>query len=116
MLHLLIERENEEMLRPAARTLKFPDGEVRRVETYKLIWSWFDRCEAYEFTPDTDELLDNTLKCMELKGIEAGEALEQVVCYIVLSYEHEGLDITDDNIDLLVARRQMSEWHARKSK
>ena len=42
MLTDLIERDNEERLRVSSRSLEFPDGETRRIETYRLVWRWFD--------------------------------------------------------------------------
>ena len=46
MLTDLIERDNEERLRVSSRSLEFPDGETRRIETYRLVWRWFDHLIA----------------------------------------------------------------------
>lgn len=58
----LLEREQEELFRTSVRDIDFPDGKTRRIETYRLVWRWYDRAAEYEFGPDKDWLLNIVLK------------------------------------------------------
>ena len=114
MLDYLIDREKEEMFRVSTRILSFPDSEDRRIETYRLVWAWFDRVVGYEFGPDEDHILDLTLKCAGEEGLPLNEALGKVLNHLVRSYETDGLDMTDDPIALTLARKGVERFHAKK--
>lgn len=106
MLSYLIEREKEEMFRTSTRTLDFPDGETRKIEAYRLVWSWFDRVIAYRFGPDEEELLNLTLEYASKGKVSLGEALGWALDGFVRVMETEGGgDITDDNVCLVASRR-----------
>lgn len=116
MLDYLMARDQEEVLRTTARRLRFPDGETRRVEAYRLIWSWFDRAIAYEFGPDQDELLGLTIKCAEEEALPLGRALGRVLNYVIERDEARGMDYTDDNVALLLAKRAVTTFHKSKER
>lgn len=110
----LIAREQDEMLRISTRTLTFPDGETRRVETYRLTWAWFDRLIAYDYAPDEAHILKTALACAAEERRTIGDALTRVVEFFVLRTEDRVGDVTDDNLPLLVAQRRMDKRRARK--
>lgn len=115
MFPYLYEREKEEMLRTDKRTLLFPDGERREIETFRLVWRWFDRVIAYEFGPDETELLTLALEYSELGKMDVAEALGWALEGFVHVMETDGgADITDDNIDLLIAKRAVGRFDASK--
>lgn len=116
MLSYLHEREREEMYRTSARSLVFPDGKARRVEAYRLVWSWFDRAIAYEFGPDQREILELTLKCAKEESLGLEEALGRVLNYVIQRDEVGGMDYTDDDLQLLLAKRGMEKFQERKSR
>ena len=114
MLTDLIERDNEERLRVSSRSLEFPDGETRRIETYRLVWRWFDHLIDYEFAPNEADVLRYTLNCSRDENRTLHEALGRVVEYLVVSYEgSSGIDLTDDPLHLLVARQAVARFHER---
>lgn len=116
MLNYLNEREQEEWFRTSTRHLCFPDGKTRRVEAYRTTWTWYDRALAYEFGPDEEEILGLTLKCAKEETLNLGEALGRVLNYVIERDEKNGLDYTDDNISLLLAKRAITEFHKRKER
>ena len=116
MFDYLIQRENDEMFRTSVRRLTFPDGVVREVEAYRLVWTWFDRSIAYEFGLEEDEILDLTVKCAEQEELELGPALGRVLDYTVSEIEASGGDYTDDNIELLLAKRGLRNFYERKGR
>lgn len=115
MFDRLIERDKEEALRCSRRTLEFPDGTLRDIEAFRVVWRWFDNLIAYEFAADHDEILDYVLRTMEAQGCDEGEALGLVVEHLVTGTELRGGDVTDDNLVLHVARRQQAKWNARRA-
>lgn len=110
----LIAREQDEMLRTSTRTLNFPDGETRRVESYRLTWAWFDRLIAYDYAPDEAHILKTALACAVEENRSIGDALTRVVEFFVLRTEDRVGDVTDDNLPLLVAQRRMHKRRAGK--
>lgn len=108
MLRFLIERENEEILRPAARTLFFPDGTTHNIETYRLIWRWFDRLIECDFAPTEQRLLHYTLRCQEEEGLSLNDALVKVIGFFVQDLESLKLDVTDFDINALAAKKVAS--------
>lgn len=115
MIDYLIEREREENFRTSARTLTFPDGETRRIEAYRLVWTWFDRAIAYEFGPSEPDILATTLDCAKEENLPLEAALGRVLDYIVRQDEAAGMDYTDDNPELFLAKRAIRKFHARKA-
>ena len=114
MLEYLIEREREENFRTSPRTLTFPDGETRRIEAYRLVWTWFDRAVAFEYGPTEDQILATTLKCAAEENLPLDQALARVLNYYVQSGEAVGLDYTDHNIQRLLASQAQRTFHQRK--
>jgi hypothetical protein len=114
MLSYLIDRENEEMLRVSSRALTFPDGEPRRIETYRLVWLWFDRLITAPYGPDETTLLEHTLMWAEEKNRPLDQALGELVEYTVQVMEEKGMDITDDPYPLMLAREGLATFEARK--
>ena len=114
MFDYLKERELEEAFRITTRRLHFPDGEHRSVSAYRLIWRWYDRALAYEFGPDKDEILNLTLKCAVEEKLPLDQALGCVLDFVVALGESEGLDYTDDNLPLFVAKESMQKFYDRK--
>ena len=114
MLAYLIERENEEMLRTLARTLSLPDGQLCRIEVYRIVWLWFDRLVAYEFAPSELEILALAVKCSEEENLSLGDALGCVIDYLVQTWEQSSLDITDDALEALAARKALTEFSKRR--
>ena len=113
----LMEREQDNLLRTATRTLRFPDGTSRKVTAYRLCWVWFDRILGPYFGHDYDELLGFVLKCMETDGVDEGEALKRVLGQVVWEDEvRMGVDYTDDPFLLDVARAQVAKFEARKER
>lgn len=116
MLDYLVERENEEMFRTSLRELKFPDGETRRIETYRLVWAWYDRVIVYEDVPSEEWVLQMALQWAEEKQVPIDEALGQLINFIVKEAEADGADFTDDNLHLTIARQRMAKFQERKEK
>ncbi len=116
MFEYLIAREKEEMLRVSSRALSFPDGQCRKIEAFRLVWTWFDRVVACSWAPDEDELLEMTLNWADEKSVPVEEALGHLLDYFVRTSEEMGMDITDDTLKLSVARQQMERFHERKQK
>ncbi len=114
MFDYLIERQKEEDFRTSTRTLTFPNGESHRVEAYRLVWTWFDRFKAYEFGLSEEEILDHTLHCHEADDLPLGTALGRVVDYFVRDWEASGMDVTDDPLEMALARRGVQRFHERK--
>lgn len=117
MFNYLMEREKDNLLRTATRTLKFPDGTRRKVTAYRLCWVWFDRILGPYFGHEEQELLGFVLKCMETEGVDEGEALRQVLEHVVWEDEVQmGVDYTDDPFLADVARAQIKNFEARKKR
>lgn len=116
MFDYLVTREQDEMFRTSARDLKFPDGETRRIETFRLVWSWFDRAIAYTYGPSENDILTMALRCADHENRTLDEALGRVLDYIIRDDESQGLDYTDDNIELLIAKQAMDRFQERKRK
>ena len=114
MLDRLLERDHEESLRTTKRKLDFSDGTTREIDAYRVVWRWYDNLVAYEFAPTAEELADLILRTMDHQGCDEAEALGRVVEYCVAFAEHHGGDVTDDNLLLQVAHRQMGKWRDRK--
>lgn len=114
MFDYLAQRDLEEKYRTSVRELEFPDGVKRKIEAYRLVWDWYDRTLAYTFAPDADEILESTLHVAELNNMDLGEALGWVVDDYAEHIEKAGGDYTDDNLELLVAKRAMDRFHSKK--
>lgn len=114
-LNVLMERDREEALRVSIRKLDFPDGTIRDLEAYRVVWRWYDNLIAYGFAANAGEILKYVLWTMEDRGCDEGEALGLVVEYLVIGTEQHGGDVTDDNVALQIAKSQMDKWNARKS-
>ncbi len=114
MIEYLIEREREENFRTSTRTLSFPDGETRRIEAYRLVWTWFDRAVAYEFGPSEEDILTMTLRCADMERRAPDAALGRVLGYLIQRDEAGGMDYTDDNLQLMLAKRGVRRFHERR--
>lgn len=114
MFEYLVDREMDEMFRTSSRTLTFPDGTQERIETYRLVWAWWDRAMAYEFTYSEGEFLTMVQRCAADENRSLADALGRVLDYIVMTDEAEGLDYTDDNLELDAAKRATRRFHDRK--
>lgn len=114
MLTYLIERENEQMFRSSKRTLEFPDGETRTLETYRLVWNWFDRIVANQHAMSQDKILEMTMMWAEGKSVGLDDALAQMIECAVKEYDRCDWDLTDDTLALSEARRRMEAFQARK--
>lgn len=116
MLDYLIEREREEMFRTSVRSLEFPDGVTRKLETYRLVWRWYDRALDYEYAPSEEWLLKTVLRCADLENISVDDALGTVLDYVIGRDEKlYNMDYTDDNLELLVAKQAMERFRDRKA-
>lgn len=115
MLKYLIERENEEIFRTTVRSLTFPDGETRRIEAYRLVWSWYDRLIAYDYGSTEENILQATLDCSAEEGLGLPDALGRVVTYMVELRETSGMDLTDDPLQLNLAQEAVSRFLSRKA-
>ncbi|OUS37246.1 hypothetical protein A9Q94_06495 [Rhodobacterales bacterium 56_14_T64] len=116
MLDYLVSREQDEMFRTSVRDIDFPDGEIRRIETYRLVWQWYDRAGEYEFGPGKEWLLNIVLKCAVEESISVSESFGRVLNHVVKTDEAAGLDYTDDKLELLVAKQAMGRFYERKKK
>lgn len=114
MYDYLLEREQEELFRTSVRDIDFPDGKTRRIETYRLVWRWYDRAAEYEFGPDKDWLLNIVLKCAAEEGLSVDDALGRVLNHVIEKAESDGADYTDENLELLVAKQAMEKLQNRK--
>lgn len=114
MFDYLLTREQDEMFRTSVRDIDFPDGETRRIETYRLVWRWYDRAADYEFGPSKDWLLKTVLKCADYEDIPVDDAIGKVLDYVIRRDESQGMDYTDDKLELLVAKRAMERFKSRK--
>ena len=114
MLEYLVERENEEMFRTSVRDVDFPDGKTRRIETYRLVWTWFDRTCAYEHAPEKDWILNMTLRWADEKCLSIDEALGDLLNFMVKDAEANGMDHTDDNLMLDIGRQAIERFQKRK--
>lgn len=110
MFEYLIAREQDEMFRTSVRHLEFPDDKTRKIETYRLVWTWYDRAIAYEFGPTQDWLLDLVLKCAQEENISESQALGRVLDHIIKKDESDGHDYTDDHLELNIAMKTVSKW------
>lgn len=119
MIEYLIEREREENFRTSVRALTFPDGQTRRIETFRIVWTWYDRALAYKYAPSEEALLRMTLRCAEMENLTVEKALGRVLNYIIWHDEKNGMDYTDDDVDrnvtMLLARRGIQNFHRRKA-
>lgn len=116
MFEYLVAREQDEMFRTSVRDLSFPDGKTRKIETYRLVWSWYDRAIAYEFGPSKEWILDLVLKCANEENLSESQALGRVLDHVIKKDESDGLDYTDDNLQLFVAKQAMDRFQERKRK
>ncbi|MEP3247770.1 MAG: hypothetical protein ABJN40_07410 [Sneathiella sp.] len=114
MFDYLIAREQDEMFRMDVRDIPFPDNQTRRIKTYRLIWRWYDRAMEYEFGPDNEWLLGLVLRCAEEESLSIDEAFGKVLEHTIRKDESDGMDYTDDNIELLVAQRAKDRFYSRK--
>lgn len=114
MFEYLVSREQDEMFRTSIRNLKFPDGKTRKIETYRLIWSWYDRALAYEHGPSKDWILNLVLKCAQEENLTVSQALGRVIDYVIKKDENDGLDYTDDNLQDLIAKQAIEKFQTRK--
>lgn len=115
MIDYLIEREREENFRTSTRILTFPGGEPRRIETYRIVWAWFDRALAYEFGPSESDILTTAIDCAEEESLPLDQALGRVLNYFVRQGEASGLDYTDDNVPLMLAKQGIRRFYAKRS-
>jgi hypothetical protein len=116
MLGYLLDRENEEMLRAESRTLDFPDGQTRSIQTYRLVWRWFDRLIAAEYGPSENTILQHSLMWSDKKNVPIDQALGELVDYTVHAMEEKGMDVIDDPFPLMMAREGLARFAARKEK
>ncbi|MGJ8690794.1 MAG: hypothetical protein ACSHXZ_14890 [Gammaproteobacteria bacterium] len=116
MFDYLLTREQDEMFRTSVRDIDFPDGETRRVETYRLVWRWYDRAADYEFGPDKEWLLKTVLRCADHEDIPVDDAIGKVLDYVIQRDESQGMDYTDDKLELLIAKQAMDRFQSRKKR
>lgn len=114
-LHYLIEKQREEELRTSSRSIKFADGAVKRIEAYRLVWDWYDRLLACPYTFDEEEIIAMIPRCAEHEGQSLSDALTRVVSVLVGRLDRDGIDVTDNTLQLDLAREQMARWDARKA-
>ena len=114
MLTYLIERENEQMLRTSKRTLEFPDGETRTLETYRVVWNWFDRIVANQYAMSQDKILEMTVMWAEGKSVSLDDALAQIIECAVKECDRCDWDLTDDTLALTMARQGVESFYLRK--
>ncbi len=89
----------------STRTLTFPDGIERPVQTWRVVWRWYDHLLAYEFCPPEDVILKDVLDQSSTEAMTAGETLASVVQAYVDFIETSGGDVTDDDIETVIARK-----------
>ena len=114
MYEYLITREQDEMFRNDVRNIDFPDGQTRRIETYRLVWRWYDRALEYEFGPDKDWLLNLVLKCTIEEDLPINDAFGRVLNHVIQKDEADGMDYTDDKLELTIAKQAVERFHSRK--
>lgn len=103
MLSKLIERDREEALRCSTRCLVLPDGRARQVTTYRLVWRWFDHLTAYAFGPSKEQILVHANRYAAEHDLPIDEALARVVDGPVHAYEQKGCDLTDEDLETVIA-------------
>lgn len=114
-LNYLVDREREEELRTSTRSLTFPDGEAYRIETYRLVWQWYDRLVDCDYSFEDDEIIAMIPRCAGHEGLEYDQAFIRVVAVLVGRMDRDGIDVTSDTLQLDVARKQMAKWNTRKT-
>lgn len=105
MILKLLDRDREEALRITTRALLFPDGIKRSIPCWRVVWRWYDYLLAYDFCPEENVILRDVLSHAQNKNQAIGEALGQVVQTYVEFIENSGGDVTDDDLEKVIARR-----------
>lgn len=113
MLTYLIERENEQMLRTSKRNLTFPDGQTRLIETYRVVWTWFDRI-AENGSYSKERMIELIPGLAEEKNISFEDALVTLVEMILKAHDKADWDLTDDTLALNLARQGIEAFELRK--
>ena len=93
---------------PRTRHLLFPDGRQVAVTAPAVVWRWLDhlgRCPSY---PGHDVLLDDVAAHAARTGQSHGDALGHMVGVYVHTLEQAGRDVTDDDIDNIIAAKAMA--------
>ena len=100
----LYERDRDEALRISARTFTFPDGVVREIETYRMVWTWYDRLLAAPGNLSRDGLLRDAQRHAAEKDLPLADAFACVVEAYVARWEGMGVHLTDPEFDATVAK------------
>ncbi|MEJ8472864.1 hypothetical protein [Roseibium algae] len=108
----LLDRDREEGLRTTTRKLTFPDNTQRDVETWRVAWRWYDHLLAYEYCPGEKTILADAASHASETGMDLGDALASVVQTYVRFIEANGGDVTDDDLDALIAGKLMVRRNA----
>lgn len=100
----LYERDRDEALRTSARTLTFPDGVVREIETYRMVWAWFDRLLAAPANLSGVGILRDAQRHAAEKDMPLADAFACVVEAYVARWEAMGVHLTDPEFDATVEK------------
>lgn len=103
MILRLLDLDRRAALLPRSRDLIFPDGETNSVSAPVLVWRWYDHLLAAEFGPKETNLLRKAQSVARIKGVLLGDALARVVAAHVRWYEDRGADLTDFDLEAMIA-------------
>lgn len=121
-MHLL-EREKEELLKPEKRFVECPDGETRQICMSVLHWRWYDRLRNSAFGDCATDVLDNAVELsVREQNIKINWTLDAILEWAVDNEirmtDGLGMDLTetDDDLKLMMARKQVTKFHERNPK
>jgi hypothetical protein len=119
----LVEREKDELLKTEYRSLKFPDGETRRIGMFNVYWRWYDRIENCEFGSGASYMLSSALKLVARpKNIEDGWTIDSLIAYMIEERvkvaDASGIDFTETTADLytMIGKKSVTNFHKRNPK
>lgn len=113
-LNYLLDAERELLLRKSTRVIDFPTHGKKTVETFTLVWSWYDRLLTRKRSVGEAKLLRTWEACMDEEQLSAPDALVRLTYVYVEGADRIGLDLLDDGIKLRVAKDRMTRWQTRK--
>lgn len=114
-IDVLLDLEREAWLRKESRSVAF-DGQIRRVESFALIWVWYDRLCAFRFGLGEERIKHYWQACMAEERLDAPSALIRVIAHLMRGYARAGVDIVDINIARDIAQKRMARWRDRRAR
>lgn len=101
----LLKIDHDHALQLETRFVEIAAGDRRFIAARRLTWRWFDYLCAYEFCPPADVIFADMLRHAQESGLALGDALGAVVTSYVDLIERSGGDVTDDDIDAVIAAK-----------